>query len=136
MIMATDVLVPAVDPRYPAELSPVWITTVLRQQLGYDGVVITDSLWMQGIAARWDLATAAVQAILAGDDVVMAAYDAASTQRVLNALKAALATGRLTRERLAQSVRRVLTLKLAHGLLPIPPEVVAAQSSADLTSTP
>ncbi len=127
MIMATDVLVPAVDPRYPAELSPRWITAVLRQQMGYDGVVITDSLWMQGITAQWDLASAAVQAVVAGDDIVMAAFDAASTQRVLNAWHAALATGRLTPARIAQSVRRVLTLKLAYGLLPIPPAVVAAQ---------
>jgi beta-N-acetylhexosaminidase len=136
MIMATDVVVPAVDASYPAEMSPVWITTMLRQQLGYDGVVITDSLWMAGVAAHWDLATAAVQAIVAGDDVVMAAYDAASTQRVLNAFKQALATGRLTPERIAQSVRRVLTLKLAHGLLPIPPEVVAAQPSLNSIFTP
>jgi beta-N-acetylhexosaminidase len=136
MIMATDVLVPAVDPRYPAELSSAWIATILRQQLGYDGVVITDSLWMQGIAARWDLADAAAQAIVAGADVAMAAYDAASTQQVLNALKAALATGRLTRERVAQSVRRVLALKLAHGLLPIPPAVAAAQAQASAGLTP
>lgn len=126
MIMATDVLVPAVDARYPAELSPTWITSILRQQLGYNGVVITDSMWMKGITDHWSLADAAVQAVVAGDDIVLAAFDSFSTQRVLDALRAAVASGRLTRTRIEQSVRRILTLKLKYGLLPIPPQVIAA----------
>ena len=124
MIMATDVLVPAVDPSYPAELSPAWIDGVLRHQLGYDGVVITDSLWMGGITARWSSAEAAVLAIVAGADIVMAAWDSTSTQAVLNGLKAAIASGRLTTARIAESVRRIIALKLKYGMLPIPPQVL------------
>lgn len=126
MIMATDVLAPAVDAKYPAELSSAWVTGILRQQLGYDGVVITDSLWMKGITDHWSLASAAVQAVVAGDDIVLAAFSSSSTQSVLDALRAAVASGRLTRPRIEQSVRRILALKLKYGLLPIPPQVLAA----------
>jgi beta-N-acetylhexosaminidase len=125
MIMSTDVLLPAVDPVYPAELSPAVISGVLRDQLGYDGVVVTDALWMEGISATWDLGEAAVLAVLAGDDLLMAAFDSAGVRTVLDALGAAVASGRISRARIEQSVRRILMLKLAHGLLPIPGPILA-----------
>ncbi|HLY31525.1 MAG TPA: glycoside hydrolase family 3 N-terminal domain-containing protein, partial [Ktedonobacterales bacterium] len=53
MIMTTDLLMPAIDPTYPAELSYATITGVLRNELGYDGVVITDALYMKGIFAKF-----------------------------------------------------------------------------------
>ncbi|HET7639541.1 MAG TPA: glycoside hydrolase family 3 N-terminal domain-containing protein, partial [Ktedonobacteraceae bacterium] len=58
MIMSTDVLMPAIDPTMPAELSQKAINGLLRNQLGYDGVVITDGLYMQGISDRWTLSQA------------------------------------------------------------------------------
>ncbi len=120
MIMSTDVLVPAVDPVYPAELSRAWITGILRGQLRYDGVVITDALWMKGISDRWGEPEAAVLAVLAGNDIVIAAYNAGLSQQVLDALKAAVASGRITTARIQDSVRRILMLKIQYGLLPIP----------------
>jgi beta-N-acetylhexosaminidase len=125
LIMATDVLMSAVDPNYPAEMSPTLLNGILRHQLGYDGVIMTDSLWMGGITARWSPAEAAVLAVLAGADIVMAAWDSSSTQAVLDAFKTAMATGSLTRARVAQSVRRILTLKVKYGMLPIPPQVLS-----------
>src|SRR6266487_2413075 len=53
MIMPTDVLMPAIDPVYPAELSHIFMTDILRKQFGYDGVVLTDALYMQGITQKW-----------------------------------------------------------------------------------
>lgn len=125
LIMATDVLMSAVDPNNPAEMSPILLNGILRHQLGYDGVIMTDSLWMGGIVARWSPAEAAVLAVLAGADVVMAAWDSASTQAVLDAFKTAMANGSLTRARVAQSARRILTLKVKYGMLPIPPQVLS-----------
>src|SRR6266436_6243010 len=55
MIMPTNVLMPAIDPKYPAELSHIFMTDILRKQFGYDGVVLTDALWMTGIAQHWNL---------------------------------------------------------------------------------
>src|SRR3989441_898089 len=63
MIMPTDVLMPAIDPRYPAELSHIFMTDILRKQFGYDGVVLTDALYMQGITQTWSMPEAAVLAL-------------------------------------------------------------------------
>ena len=71
MIMATDLLMPALDPTLPAELSPKIITGVLRDELGYDGVVVTDALYMQGVLERFSMAQAAALAIEAGDDLLV-----------------------------------------------------------------
>ena len=60
MIMTTDVLMPALDPTMPAELSHAIVTGILRNQLGYDGVVLTDALYMLGIANKWSLPQAVV----------------------------------------------------------------------------
>jgi beta-N-acetylhexosaminidase len=125
MIMSTDILAPAVDPVYPAELSQAWITGILRNQLHYDGVVVTDALWMKGISNRWGAVDAAVLAVLAGNDIVIGAYNSYLSQQVLNGLKAAVASGRISRDRIQESVRRIVLMKLQYGLLPIPSALLA-----------
>ena len=127
MIMATDVLDTAVDPVLPGEISPIWITSILRQQLGYQGVIVTDALWMHGLDAWGSLGQRAVLSVQAGCDLMIAAYNAGASQSVLDALKAAIASGQISRERIAESVRRILMLKVQYGLLPIPPQVMAGQ---------
>lgn len=117
MIMSTDVLMPAIDPNLPAELSPKAINGLLRQQLGYDGVVITDGLYMQGISNRWTLSQAATLAIIAGNDLVEGPYTAAQVASVVTALKLALQDGRLTQARIDQSVQRILQMKIAYGMV-------------------
>lgn len=117
MIMATDVLMPAIDPNLPAELSPLAINGVLRSQLGYDGVVITDGLYMRGISDQWSLSQAAVMAIMAGDDIVEGPYTPAQVADVIAALEQAIQQGQLTQGRIDQSVQRILLLKMRYGLL-------------------
>jgi beta-N-acetylhexosaminidase len=117
MIMATDVLMPAIDPQLPAELSPKAIDGVLRQQLGYNGVVITDGLYMRGISEHWSLSEAAVMAIEAGDDLIEGPYTPSQVTDVVNALKAAIQQGQLTEARIDQSVERILLLKLRYGII-------------------
>jgi beta-N-acetylhexosaminidase len=131
MVMATDVVLRVVDPDYPAELSSAVIDGLLRQQLGYDGVVVTDALWMQGISERWSEGEAAVLAVLAGDDLLMAAYDATTMAIVRHALQTAVASGRITRARVVESVRRILLLKLEYGLLSIPHSILAQSPLVD-----
>jgi beta-N-acetylhexosaminidase len=120
MIMVTHVLVPAIDPNLPATLSPALVQGVLRGELGYDGVVMTDSLYMKGISERYSLGEASVLAVLAGDDLLEGAWDSASMQEMLSALEAAVAQGRISAARIDQSVRRILLLKERYGLLPGP----------------
>ncbi|HEV2236657.1 MAG TPA: glycoside hydrolase family 3 N-terminal domain-containing protein, partial [Ktedonobacterales bacterium] len=118
MIMVTHVIVQAVDPNMPATLSPKIVDGVLRGQLGYDGVVMTDSLYMKGISLRYSLGEAAVLSVIAGDDLLEGAWDAYSMREMINAIKDAMAAGRITPARIDQSVRRILRLKQRYGLLP------------------
>jgi beta-N-acetylhexosaminidase len=117
MIMSTDVLMPAIDPSLPAELSPEAITGVLRNELGYNGVVITDGLYMAGISEKWSLSQAAVLSIVAGNDIVEGPYTPQLVSKVVQAFKQALGEGTLTMQRVNQAVERILLMKAQYGLL-------------------
>jgi beta-N-acetylhexosaminidase len=121
MIMTTDVLMTALDPTMPAELSKPIVTGILRQELGYDGVVVTDALYMGGIAARFSMAEAGVLSIEAGNDMLEGPWNAYQMRLMVGALRQAVLSGRLTKARIDESVRRILLLKLHYGLLKVPP---------------
>lgn len=120
VVMTTDLLMPAIDPVLPAELSPAIITGVLRSELGFDGVVMTDALYMQGISDKWSMPQAGVMAIQAGDDMLLGPWNYTQMRDMISALKSALKNGSLTKARINQSVRRILTLKMRMGLIPLP----------------
>ncbi|HEY7124552.1 MAG TPA: glycoside hydrolase family 3 N-terminal domain-containing protein [Ktedonobacterales bacterium] len=122
MIMSTHELVPAYDPNLPASLSPILIDQVLRHDLGYQGVVITDGLYMHALA-RWSVPQAAVLAVLAGNDILLGPTNSRSMQQVLDALRTAIANGQITKARIDQSVERILMLKMRAGLIPLPPDL-------------
>lgn len=117
MVMVTHVIVQAIDPTMPATLSPKLVNGVLRDELGYQGVVMTDSLYMKGISVRYSLGEAAVLSVIAGDDLLEGAWDTSSMTEMLGALKAAIAQGRISEGRIDQSVERILTLKAMYGML-------------------
>jgi len=117
MIMSTDVLMPAIDPNLPAELSPKAITGILRNKLGYDGVVITDGLYMGGISQRWSLSEAAVLSIIAGDDMIEGPYTPGLVAGVVAAFQQAIQQGTLTMARVNQAVERILLMKIHYGMI-------------------
>ncbi|GAC1425446.1 MAG: hypothetical protein PVS3B3_32070 [Ktedonobacteraceae bacterium] len=117
MIMSTDVITTAIDPNLPAELSPKAIDGVLRKEMGYNGVVITDGLYMGGIQQKWTIAQASVLAIIAGNDMVEGPYTASQVAGVIVALKDAIQQGQLSIERVNQSVQRLLLMKLQYGIM-------------------
>ena len=119
-ILVTHELVPAVDSQYPASLSPTLITGVLRQQLGFEGVVIDDSLTMGALLDRWTTTQAAVLAVKAGADMIIGPYSTETVREIKNALEGALSQGILTRTEIDQAVERDLTLKLEMHLIPMP----------------
>ncbi|HEX6817994.1 MAG TPA: glycoside hydrolase family 3 N-terminal domain-containing protein [Ktedonobacterales bacterium] len=118
MVMSTDELVPALDPNMPAELSQPIITGILRDELHFGGVAITDALYMAGVADKWSFSQAAVLAIEAGNDMIMAPWQPAMVEGILAGLKQALAHGDLSMSQIDASVRRILTLKIRFHLLP------------------
>jgi beta-N-acetylhexosaminidase len=134
MVMSTDVLMPALDPTLPAELSRPIVTGVLRDELHFNGVAITDALYMTGIQSKYYFAQAAVMAIEAGNDMIMAPFTPGMIADVIAGLKAALASGALTMDQINASVQRIVALKLRYHLLPLPlaaaPGPVAGPPSA------
>jgi beta-N-acetylhexosaminidase len=119
-VMSTNLLMPALDPKLPAELSPAIINGVLRGKLGFDGVVVTDALYMDGVAARYDMPEAGVLSIIAGDDLLVGPWTAEQMGAMTQALRDAIQSGRITMSRIDQSVRRILILKMRMGLIPVP----------------
>ena len=89
----------------------------MRNQLGYDGVIITDGLYMQGISDRWMLSQAATLAIMAGNDLVEGSYTVAQVASVISGLKQALQDGRLTQAQIDRSVERILLMKVEQGII-------------------
>ncbi|MGI5118855.1 glycoside hydrolase family 3 protein [Marinactinospora thermotolerans] len=119
MIMTAHVVMPAIDGSgEPSTLSPEVIDGVLRGELGYDGVVTTDALNMEGVRQTHDDGEIAVRAVLAGADQLLMPPDLATAHA---AVLAAVEEGRIDRERLDASVRRVLELKLERGLFDAAP---------------
>ncbi len=100
----------------PATVSGKVLTGVLREDLGWDGLVITDGLEMQGIIERYGAGEAAVRAIVAGADMVMVLWFPEKKLEVQRALIDAVKSGRLPMARLDQAVRRVLEHKARAGL--------------------
>jgi beta-glucosidase-like glycosyl hydrolase/CubicO group peptidase (beta-lactamase class C family) len=114
-IMTGHLNVPALEPdaNTPATLSHNILTDVLRAQLGFQGLVVTDAMDMGGITVRYAPGEAAVRAVAAGADCLLMppVPDAA-----FEALQAAVKSGRISKERLDASVRRILQAKARLGL--------------------
>ena len=123
MIMTTDMLMPALDPTMPAELSHTIVTDILRHKLGYDGVVLTDALYMLGIANKWNVPQAVVLAIEAGNDMILGVRDSSVLSESVAALKQAIANGSLSMERIDESVARIIALKIQYNLWPSTPVI-------------
>ncbi|MFD6248479.1 glycoside hydrolase family 3 protein [Streptomyces roseolus] len=117
-IMTAHLVVPALDPSEdPATLSYPILTGVLREQLGYDGVVVTDALDMQGVRTKYGDDRVPVLALKAGVDQLL---NPPKLDLAWNAVLGAVRNGELTEERLDESVLRILRLKARRGLFTEP----------------
>ena len=112
-IMTAHVTFPALDPTpgLPATLSKPILTGLLRETYGYNGVIFTDSMAMQAVADRWGVAEAAVMSVQAGADIVLACGSFDNHVATVEGLIEAVKDGRLTEERLDQSLQRIFDLK-------------------------
>jgi beta-N-acetylhexosaminidase len=118
IVMSAHVVMPKLDPSGdPATLSKPILTGLLREKLGYDGVVVTDALDMEGVRKKYGDAEVAVRAILAGVDLLLMPPD---FPKAYDAVLAAVRSGRVSGERLDRSVTRLLTLKASRGILKAP----------------
>jgi beta-N-acetylhexosaminidase len=119
-IMVTHEIVSAVDTSKPSSLSYKVVTGILRNQLGFQGVIVTDSLTMDAVTAYYSEAQATVLAVEAGCDLLMGASNSSDVANMIASLKQAVNAGQISMTRIDQSVQRILLLKYQMGLLPIP----------------
>ncbi|MEU1294206.1 glycoside hydrolase family 3 protein [Streptomyces sp. NPDC005840] len=112
-VMSAHILVPALDPERPATLSRRILTGLLREELGYDGLIVTDGMEMQAIAAGYGIERGSVLAVAAGADAICVGgglADDDTVRRLRDALVGAVRAGELPEERLAEAAARVRTL--------------------------
>jgi beta-N-acetylhexosaminidase len=117
-VMSAHIVVPKLDDSgQPSTLAPKVLTGMLRQELGYQGVVFTDSLQMEGVRQQHPDAEIPVLALQAGADVMLMPQN---LQVAIDGVIAAVRDGRLTEQRIDESVSRVLKLKEGRGVLANP----------------
>ncbi len=113
-VMTAHIAVPALDDSgVPATLSPKILTGILREQMAFKGIIVTDALEMGGIAKGYKSGEAAVRAIEAGADVLLMPTD---PHAAIEAVVTAVHSGRISQKRLEESVMRVLAAKVKLGL--------------------
>lgn len=130
-VMVAHMQIPALEPDgWPSSLSSRVIDDLLRRQMGFDGVVMTDDMGMGAITNYYSLEQATVQAVAAGNDLLLTVEIGSYPDRMQAALLNAVASGELSEQRIDQSVRRIIRLKLAFaigGQPPTPPLADQAQ---------
>jgi len=110
-IMTAHVLYPALDPKYPATLSPSIIGGLLRQQLRYEGVVFSDDLEMKAVSQNYSYGEAAILSIKAGADVLLFCHDSEGAAKTLEHLYEEAERDREIRARVEESYKRINRLK-------------------------
>jgi beta-N-acetylhexosaminidase len=116
LVMSAHIAMPGLtgDSTLPATLSPEVLTGVLRDSLHFKGIAVTDALGMGGIVNRYGAGEAAVLALIAGADLLLQPAD---PKTALDAVTTAVESGRISQDRINESVRRILTMKSQRGLL-------------------
>ena len=115
-IMVSHAMYPQIDPDHPSSLSKAIITDWLRKDMGYNGVVVTDDMDMGALAKHYIFGDMAVQSILAGSDILLVCHEYEHMQEAYNGLMKAVKDGRISKERLDESVKRILLMKMSRGI--------------------
>lgn len=104
----------ALDEEYPASLSSKIMTDLLRNKLGYKGIIITDDMEMGAVANHNDFRSIGVNAVKAGADIVLVCHEYKHQQEVYLGLLDAVNSGEISQERIDESVKRIIKVKLLH----------------------
>ena len=112
-IMVSHAMYPQIDADHPSSLSKAIITDWLRKDMGYNGVVVTDDMDMGALAKHYTFGDMAVQSILAGSDILLVCHEYEHMQEAYNGLMKAVKDGSISKERLDESVKRILLMKMS-----------------------
>jgi beta-N-acetylhexosaminidase len=115
-LMTAHTIFPAFDEEYPATLSSKILTDLLRGEMGFQGVIVSDAIGMAAILKKWPLPQACAMAIKAGVDTILLKADDESRSQCFFGIKSAVERGELSEERLEDACRRLLSMKYDQGL--------------------
>jgi beta-N-acetylhexosaminidase len=115
-LMTAHTIFPAYDKEFPATLSSKILTDLLRGEMGFKGVIVSDAIGMAAILKKWPLPQACAMAIKAGVDTILLKADDESRSQCLFGIKSAIERGELSEGRLDDAVRRLLCMKYDQGL--------------------
>lgn len=115
-VMIAHILLPNIDSENPSSLSKIIITDILRKELNFNGVIITDDMTMGAIVKNYNIGEAAIKSVVAGTDIVLVCHGFDNEVAVINALKNAVSKGDIKVENIDQSVYRILSLKQKFNL--------------------
>jgi len=101
----------------PATLSKFFLTDLLRKDMGFKGIVITDDMEMNAISGKKQMGESAVKSVLAGSDIILISSYGENTGIIYNAVKKAVKDGRISEQRIDDSVKRIIELKLRYGIM-------------------
>ena len=112
MILVTHAIYPALDANNPASLSNIMQTGILRDMLGYQGLILSDDLEMEASASEGSIGQNAVRAIQAGTDIVLVCHTPEKQKEAYDAILSAIKSGEISIEHLKETLRKIITIKL------------------------
>lgn len=116
MILVSHLKYTALDEKNPASLSPKIITNILRNKMGYKGIIITDDMEMGAVSKHYSFRELGVKAVQAGADIVMVCHEYPHEEDVYMGLVDAVKNGAISQNRIDESVKRIIKVKLQHLL--------------------
>ncbi|EKN68658.1 beta-N-acetylhexosaminidase [Schinkia azotoformans] len=111
VVMVAHILLPQLDPKNPASMSKTVITDVLRNQLGFKGVIITDDMTMRAVTDHFDIGRAVVESIKSGSDIILVGHHYNNVVETISSLRSAVQKGEIPEQRINESVARIIALK-------------------------
>jgi beta-N-acetylhexosaminidase len=116
VVMVAHILLPELDKINPASMSKAVITDLLRKQLSFTGVIITDDMTMGAIIEHFDIGKAAVESVKAGSDIILVGHDYNNIVKITSSLKTAVENGEISDQRLNESIGRIIQLKRKYSI--------------------
>ena len=127
-VMTAHVMFPVLDPDEPATLSAVILEKLLRQEIGYDGVVVSDDLEMMAVAERYPIEVLVEKGLNAGCDLFLICHDNDKAARAVEAAHRLVESGKVSRARVEQALARVQALKTKYVGAPAAPSLTEARA--------
>ncbi|WHY85811.1 beta-N-acetylhexosaminidase [Neobacillus novalis] len=116
VVMVAHILLPQLDKTNPGTMSKAVMTDLLRKQLGFTGVIITDDMTMGAITEHFDIGKAAVESVKAGSDIILVGHGYNNVVKIISSLKAAVQNGEISEQRLNESIERIIQLKRKYSI--------------------